>query len=499
LKPMNVANWISTHASHTPDKLALIFEEQRISYAVLACRIQFAVEVLLQTHNVKAGDRIAWQGYNHPDMLVLLFACARIGAMFAPLNWRLTVAEQSYQLKDCGAQLLFTDGCFEQHCVELGEQIAGLKIHQLQSYGEIELPGNKYSETSAQDNPLLLVYSSGTTGHPKGVVLNQAALLANAVMSQHMHDMTAADQILTTLPMFHVGGLNIQTTPAFFCGATVVLQRRFEPEACLRSIEHDKPTLTVLVPATIRALTSHDQWRATYLASLRCVTTGSSVVPIPLIEEFENRQIPVLQVYGSTETCPVAVYQKYAGDDVNHHTTGKAGLLCQIRIANSSGIDVPPGYSGEILVKGDNVMTEYWNDPVETALAFHGVWFRSGDIGHLDSQGRLIIDDRSKDMIVSGGENIYPAELERVLHDHDSVIEAAVIGIADPRWGETPLALIRVSLDVSIDELKSHCAEQLAPFKVPRRFEFVDDFPRNSLGKVQKFILRAGYNCLNPS
>ena len=246
-------------------------------------------------------------------------------------------------------------------------------------------------------------------------MLAQEALICNSVMSQHMHDMTAQDHVLTVLPLFHVGGLNIQTTPALQLGATVTLHARFTPDATLEAIARDRPTLTVLVPATIQAVIEHAAWGSTDLRSLRAVTTGSTQVPQRMVDAITDRGVPVLQVYGSTETCPVAVYTRLAGDWRRPGSTGLPGLACEARIVDDAGKEVPAGVAGEVVVRGPNVLREYWADAKATAETLRDGWYRSGDIATRDADGHFYIHDRKKNLIISGGENIYPAEVERVL------------------------------------------------------------------------------------
>jgi fatty-acyl-CoA synthase len=290
--------------------------------------------------------------------------------------------------------------------------------------------------------------------------------------------------------MFHVGGLNIQTTPALQIGATVTLHARFAPDATLSTIEAERPTLIVLVPTTIAAMVAHPQWMNTDLSSLRAVTTGSTQVPQPLIDALTARGIPVLQVYGATETCPISIYTRLGGDLRRPGSTGLPGLCCEARIADESGCELPHGSAGEVAVRGPNVFFEYWGNQAATSEALRDGWYFSGDIGTRDADGYFTIHDRKKNMIISGGENIYPAELERVLHEHPAVGEAAVIGRADPRWQEVPVAYVVRKADVSAEEIVAHVAAQLARFKVPREVIFVDSLPRNALGKVQHFLLR---------
>jgi fatty-acyl-CoA synthase len=307
-----------------------------------------------------------------------------------------------------------------------------------------------------------------------------------------MHGLTADDHVLTVLPLFHVGGLNIQTTPALQLGATVTIHARFAPDATLAAIAHDAPTLAVLVPATIQALIQHPRWQDTDLSRLRAITTGSTVVPQPLIDAITTRGVPVLQVYGSTETCPIAIYTRLGGDLSRGNSTGLPGLYCEARIVDEHGRDVPHGTAGEVVVRGPSVFFEYWGNAAATAEALRDGWYFTGDIGVRDADGYFVIHDRKENMIISGGENVYPAEIERVLGEHPAVAEAAVIGRPDPKWQEVPVAYVvcRQGRSVDTEALTRHVGEQLARFKIPREVVFVEDLPRNALGKVQHFRLK---------
>ena len=342
------------------------------------------------------------------------------------------------------------------------------------------------------ETPLLIGYTSGTTGRPKGAVLTHAALAANGAMSQHLHAMTSADHVLTVLPLFHLGGLNIQTTPALLCGASVTLLARFTPDATLDALAQDRPTLTLLVPATIQALIDHPRFPGTDLSCLRAVSTGSQIVPQHLVDALQARDMTVLQVYGATETCPVAVYTRLGGDTTRPGSTGLPGLLCEARIVDDAGAELPHGTPGEVEVRGPNVLREYWGNAAATTEALHDGWYRTGDIATRDTDGHFFIHDRKKNLIISGGENIYPAEIERVLGTHPAVADSAVIGRPDPRWQEVPVAYVILRPGAAADApiLRAYLQDQLARFKVPRDIHFVDSLPRTALGKVQHFLLR---------
>ncbi|WFU43498.1 long-chain fatty acid--CoA ligase [Bradyrhizobium sp. CB82] len=498
---MDLCHLIDRNAAFAPDKPAIRFEGKSLSYAAFAARIERTAGALKAELGVGRGDRVAILSLNRPDYLVLLYACARLGAMLVPLNWRLAVAEQLFILADAGAKMLVLEQAFAGVIPELERSLPGTIVlgldftppngstfASLLEHGE----GNARNPHTDLSSPLLIVYTSGTTGRPKGAVLRQDALFWNSVMSQHMHNLTSDDHVLTVLPFFHVGGLNIQTTPALHVGATVTIHSRFTPEAALAGFERDRPTLTVLVPTIIQALSDHPGWAAADLSSLKAIATGSTIVPPHLIERFVARGVPVLQVYGSTETCPIAVYTRLGGDLSRMGSTGLPGLCCEAKVIGDDGSELPPGVPGEIAVRGPNVFFEYWGNESATREALRDGWYRTGDIGLCDDDGYFWIRDRKKNLIISGGENIYPAEVERVLLEHPDVSECAVIGRSDPRWDEVPIAYVipRSGRQLEAEQLKAHLQAQLARYKVPREIVFVGDLPRTALGKVQHFLLK---------
>jgi len=493
---LDLSDLIDRNAAFAPDKDAIRFGSAALTYAALAQRAAAAARALKSQLGVTRGDRVAILSLNHPDYLVLLYACARLGAMLVPLNWRLAVPEQMFILQDASVKVLVVEQGFDAVVEPLKAAVPDVRIVGLDfapSFDDLLAAGpgdgrNPHVDLSA---PLLIVYTSGTTGRPKGAVLRQEALVWNAVMSQHMHGMTAADHILTVLPLFHVGGLNIQTTPALQLGATVTLHPRFAPDATLDALTRDKPTLTVLVPATMQAIIEHPRWTDTEITCLRTLTTGSTQVPQGLVDAVTSRGVPVLQVYGSTETCPVAVYTR-AGGDQRAGSTGLPGLVCEARVVDHAGAEVAPGMAGEVVVRGPQVFFEYWRNATATAETLRDGWYHSGDIGTRDADGHFFIHERKKNMIISGGENIYPAEVERVLIAHLEVAECAVIGRADPKWQEVPVAYVvkRPGATCDAPTLEAHLLRELARFKVPREYVFVEALPRNAMGKVQHFVLR---------
>jgi fatty-acyl-CoA synthase len=482
-----LADWIDSHAARTPDKPALRWQGGDISYAALAQRIETTAAVLAHDHGVRHGDRIAILAYNSPHYLELLFAAARLGAIVVTLNWRLAPPEYGYILEHSGAKLIVCDAEFAA-----GVDSLGLGIKRIGTGFAATGSGKPAPRDGRPDDPVLLVYTSGTTGRPKGALHTQATLVANARLGVDAHDMTADDRILTFLPMFHVGGLNNQTLPALSIGATVIVQSRFAPAEALAAIAGERPTIILLVPAVMKALIEHPAWAAADLSSLRFGMAGSSVVPVELIRAFHRRGLPVGQIYGSTETGPVSIVLK-RGDAIRKEgSCGLPALDTEARVVDGDGRDLPPGRSGEILLKAPNLMRGYWRDPPATEAAFADGWFRTGDIGHRDEDGFYWVDERKKDMIISGGENIYPAELEAVLEACPAIAEAAVISRADEKWGEVPVAVVVARPGAALTEadVLGLFTGKLARFKHPRAVIFADALPRNAMGKVLRYQLR---------
>jgi fatty-acyl-CoA synthase len=494
--------WIERVAGLTPDKTAIRFPGRELSYAELAALID-RLAAALAFSGVKHGDCVAFLGFNSPEMLALLFAGARLGTLFMPLNWRLAGPEHLQMLQDCPPSVLFVEPHFLAQTDAFRNELDGTTLVSAgpaspgwiawdafcaRGTGSPALP----QEVPSGDTPLLICYTSGSTGKPKGVLLTQRAIECNAANSVDMHDLGSGDVVLNTLPLFHVGGLNNLTTPALQAGCTVVLHPKFDADATFDAIENDGITLTVLVPAQLDMMMAHRRWAGADFSHLRMITTGSTIVPMHVIHAVHAKGVPLVQVYGSTETCPIAVYLK-AGDAVRKPgSTGRVAAHCRLRLVDGDGNDVAQGVSGEIMVKGDNVMSGYWNAPQATAAVLAGGWFRTGDVGHFDEEGYLYVDGRSKDMIISGGENIYPAEIENLLIESPDIAEASVIGRPDERWGEIVVAVVvpRPDHELSSEQVLKLLDGRIARFKHPKEVVVVKALPKTALGKIRKEDVR---------
>ena len=460
-------------------------------------RVERVTAHLQSTWGVQPGDRVAWLGFNHELQLVTLVACARLGAVFLPLNFRLAVPELQQVMQDAQPRLLVHDS----HHADTARALQGTNLKHTHHDSLIATASPRALPLPAVngDMPLLLVYTSGTTGVPKGAVHTQAALLANARASAWAHDFVEGDKVLSTLPMFHVGGLCIQTLPALLAGVEVVLHPRFDPTAWLDEMNTSRPSLSLLVPATMRAVFEHPRWADTSLACLRGVMTGSSTVPVAYLETLHARGVPVGQVYGTTETGPVSIVLRLPEAMARVGASGWPHPQAQVKLIDADGQEIGHGATGEVCIRADNLMRGYWSaqgqgqgqEQGQSGLGLQDGWFHSGDLGQRAEDGCITIVGRSKDMIISGGENIYPAEIENQLVTLPGVAENAVVGVADARWGEVPVAVLVRSPDaagqaLTAEAVLQHLQSRIARFKLPRRVVFMDSLPKSALGKVLK-------------
>jgi fatty-acyl-CoA synthase len=467
---------------------AWVFQGQTIGYRdwtllIRKCRRQFSA------WGVGPGDRVAVLALAHPLQVAALLALSELGAIWVPLNFRLASAEWRQIMSDCGAGILLADTEHTPAATELAHA-CGVTLRTLDDLTTEPLDLAKVLEPALAvpapdpDRPVLLVYTSGTTGRPKGAVHTVANLLANAHAAATAQGLGPHDRVLTLLPLFHVGGLCIQTLPALLTGATVVLHPRFDPQAALRDIDAFDITTTVMVPAVMKAVIQHPLFATTRMSHLRALWAGSSVLPDDLVRVWLARGVPVCNVYGATETGPfsIALSVPYAQSHVGSCGWPVPGV--EARLQPISGAPNADGV-GEVCLRGPAIVSRYWPDT--PALDEQG-WFHSGDLGRIEADGSWRIVGRAKDMIISGGENIYPAEIENILAQHPDVAECAAIGLPDPRWGEQVVAVVvlKTGSQVSDDDLLAGVRRSLARYKHPRKLVRLDQLPKTALGKVQK-------------
>jgi fatty-acyl-CoA synthase len=472
-----LAEAIALQARARPDAPALRFEGESLSYSALHARVRQAAALAWHGWGVRPGDRVAWLGGNHPGQLVLLFALAEIGAIALPLNFRLVPAEWDALVAGLGTAHLVHDADWADAARALAER-NGMAAHAVSEL-EDAAPMQDAPRHGDAASPVLLVYTSGTTGGPKAAVHTQGNLLAGMRIAAQVQGMRPGDRILTVLPMFHVGGLCIQTLPALGAGAEVILHPRFDAARTLADIRALRPALTLQVPPTLKALAEHADWDGTDLSCLRAVWAGSSLLPRALVEAFHARGVPVCNVYGATETGPfsIALPPEHAFGHVD--ACGWPVPEVEVRL---EGADAG---SGEVWVRGPNVVRHYW--PAVPACDAQG-WFHTGDLARRHQDGSYAIVGRIKDLIISGGENIHPVEIENALAQHPAVAECAAFGLPDAQWGEVVAVAVVRKPGADADEaaLGAYLAQRLARYKLPRRWVWAEALPKTALGKVQR-------------
>lgn len=501
MQNQGLGSWIHKRRVKSKGHAAVIKDGVSLSYDGLALRVDRLADVL-RGLGVGHGSRVAYLGNNHPAFLETLFACGSIGAVFVPLNTRLAARELAYALNDSGSMVLIGPASLE----ELAEPAVRdtTVVHRLVVSDE---PGadSQYeralSAASSEhldqpvtlEDPAIILYTSGTTGAPKGAVLTHGNMTWNSFNVIVDYDVTSDTVALMIAPMFHAASLGMGALPTLLKGGTLVLQDRFEPSLVLAAIERHQITSLSGVPTTYQMLAEHPAWADTDISSLRMLTCGGSAVPLRVLEAYEERGLGFSGGYGMTETAPGATSLQA---ERSREKIGSAGLphfFSDVRIVDDRGAQVQAGVVGEILLSGPNVILEYWNRPEASADSYvDDVWFRSGDMGYLDEEGFLYISDRLKDMIISGGENIYPAEVEQAIMELTAVSSVAVIGVPDPKWGEVPRAIVVPveGVEVTGDQIMEHLSGRIARFKIPRSFVITDELPRTASGKIRKADLR---------
>ncbi len=460
------------------------------------------VSALLWQRGIRKGDRVAFLGENSPEFLQLLFGAAQLGAVFVPINTRLAPPEIAHVIGDSGARVLIHDPALAPvvgpatgvvHAITTGEgsdDTPGLS-RLIRS-----APGGHADVEVTLDDPAAILYTSGTTGKAKGAVLTHGNLTWVALNCVVDYDVVSTDVALMISPLFHAASLGMGALPIMLKGATIVLEKGFNPGEALELIQRHGVTMLSGVPTTYQLLADHPDWSTTDLSTLQKLTCGGSAVPTRILNAFEERGLSFSQGYGMTETSPGATSLSPSMTREKQGSVGLPHFFTDVRIADEHGAMVPRGTIGEIEISGPNVFPGYHGLPEATADAFTADgWFRSGDLGYLDPDGYLFISDRLKDMIISGGENIYPAEVENLISDMEGVTGVAVIGVPDEQWGEVPWAIVTVREGVSVDAglVRSHLEGRIARYKIPKNVVVIDVLPRTASGKVRKAELRRSY------
>ncbi len=499
---LNIGHFLARRAYLQPDKVGLIADDRRLTFHQMNGRANRLARAMV-AQGIRPGDRVAVLLRNCIEYYDIYYGLARIGAVMCGINWRLARPEVTFILADSGARLFIFDQEFAGHLsaietevatledvIVVGPTSAGLKLRYddlVADCSEAEL-----APIGGDDDPLILMYTSGTTGRPKGALLTHRQMFWCSATVIYTLDHRHEDINLLPLPMYHIGGMSFVTIYVHL-GATVVLLREWDTARVLALVEQEGINHFMAVPTMLDSILNHPDLERYDLRSLRWLLASAAPVPARLIQAYEARGIVVLQSYGMTETAGPATVTP--GDQAIARA-GSAGLPffhTEIRLVDPEGQDVPAGQVGEIWIRGDHLIRGYWQNETATQAAFVDGWFRSGDLARRDAAGYLYIVDRMKDMIISGGENVYPAELEKFLYAHPRLAEVAVIGLPDATWGEIVCAVVvlREGETITLSELQAYCDGHIARFKIPRRLVVLDTaLPRNPTGKLLKPLLR---------
>jgi fatty-acyl-CoA synthase len=501
---IHIGDWIKKWSFLQPNKRALIFEEHPFTYQEVNLRTNQLSHFLLEL-GIQKGDRVSVLLYNCHQYIETFFALSKIGAILVPLNWRLAGPELEFIIKDSGSRILIFD-------TEFVEVVASLRLNLNLSNGDYISVGSpcpdwaKDYEKGLLENPLhephlevsigdedphILMYTSGTTGIPKGAILSHRKTFFNALNADIFYNLTSKDIMIVSRPMFHSGGLLVEAAPVLYKGGTLILKKRFRPHEILETIQKYRVTLLEL-PATVYQFILLECDLSQYdLSSVRCYFTGGERVPKTMLKEYYRKGITISQIFGQTEASTIT----FLSPDDAVLKIGSVGLPVfhgEVRIVDKMGKDVSPAEVGEIIIRGPTLMSGYWNRPDLTSETIRDGWLYTGDLAKTDEEGYVYIVDREKDMYISGGENIYPAEIEKVLHSHSKIFDAGIVGVSDEKWGEVGKAFIvlKPGETMSNGEIFEFLKGKVAKYKIPKYVEFIEELPKTASGKIQKFLLK---------
>ncbi|MCF4007476.1 long-chain fatty acid--CoA ligase [Corynebacterium uropygiale] len=511
----SIGTWIHRRRVKSADHPALIDRGASLTYSELATRVDQASHAL-STLGITKGERVAYIGENSHEFLEAMFGATQIGGIFVPLNTRLAPPEIAFQIEDttprvfiCAEDLLPTvlsalEGLTVDHLVIVGDKpttplaLDGTATHQWEEL-ITAAPREHPQERVELSDPALILFTSGTTGNPKGAVLTHENMVWNSFNVITDYDYTSESVALMISPMFHVAALGMGVLPVLLKGGTVILEQKFRPERALRLIEQYGVTSMSGVLTTYQMLCEHENWESTDISTLKQLTCGGSAVPDRVLDAYESRGLRFTMGYGMTETSPGVTSLPGTYSRSKQGSSGLPHFHTAIKVVDAQGNELPLGQEGEILVSGPNVIEHYWNRDEANRASFNytdgAVWLHTGDVGYLDADGFLHVSDRIKDMIISGGENIYPAQVEKEIAHLEGVASSAVFGVPDARWGEVPCAVIQLRPGFHLTEydVVNFLAGKLAKYKIPKFVFFVADLPRTASGKVKKTDLKKNF------
>jgi fatty-acyl-CoA synthase len=501
---MNVGDWLRKWGLLEPEKKALYFEDRPFTYQELNHRINQLCHLLLEI-GVKKGDRVAVLLHNCHQYIEIFFGLSKIGAVLVPLNWRLAGPELEFILKDSGSRMLIFEPEFEEvvssirpslnfskgNYLTLGDPCPDWSIEYEKAISKKPTYEPLANEPTGDEDPNLIMYTSGTTGIPKGAVLSQRKALFNVLNADVIYNLTSRDIMIVSRPMFHSGGLLVESAPILYKGGTLIIRKRFRPNEILETVQKYKVTILELATTVYQFILYGCDLNQYDLSSVRCFFTGGERVSVAMLKEYLKRGIIISQIFGQTETSTIT----FLSAEKAATKIGSVGLPVfhgEVRIVDKTGKDVGHGEVGEIIVKGPTLMSGYWNRPELTAETIRDGWLYTGDLARRDEEGYFHIVDRERDMYISGGENVYPAEVEKVFFTHPKVMDVGVVGVPDEKWGEVGKAYIvpKPGETMNQGEALKFLRGKVGKYKIPKYVAFVEELPKTASGKIQKFLLK---------
>lgn len=484
---LNEQTWILNRAKLTPNKVALIDIQTRRTwtYEELASTILNCYQSF-HSFGLKKGDRVAVLAENSIDLFPLLFACGLGGYIYVPLNFRLSEEELRHILLDSTPTLLLTDNIYQ----EVGERIFTGKTVVIKELIENQSDQTSFLEPAAcsTEEAWLMIYTGGTTGKPKGVVLSFDAVNWNAINTVLSWGLDEGDCTLNYMPLFHTGGINALSIPILMVGGTVVIGNKFNPEEAIRAIDAYRTTISLFVPTMYQAMIETEYFNESSFPSVKLFLSGGAPCPKTIYHHFLKKGLKFKEGYGLTEAGPNNFYISPEQSAIKLGSVGRSMMFNSIKIVDKNGNSCGPNEVGELYVTGKHMFSYYWNNPEETNKTIVNGWLKTGDLAKMDEDGDVYIVGRSKDMIITGGENVYPQEVEQCIITHPNIKEVAVVGLKDPKWGEVVTAVIvsDQSSDTFCEEIKLFCRKLLGAYKVPKKVFFISELPKTHVGKIDK-------------
>ncbi|MFC1852320.1 o-succinylbenzoate--CoA ligase [candidate division CSSED10-310 bacterium] len=501
-------DWLSKWAQYSGSKQAVKeFETDRtMTYAQLNNVVQQVAHTFISHCGLQRGDRVAIFAENSLEHLILFFTAQKTGLIIVPLNFRLAIPEIDFQLRDARPRLIIIEDKFRatlEQCVSLKQIEFVWSVPELQDVcSSKKSAAQDFSPHHSlhEDDPVFILYTSGSTGVPKGVLYTHKMLFWNSINTTMRLDITSDDRSVSCMPLFHTGGWNVVPTPFLHRGASICLLKSFNAETVLRLLQDERATMFVAVPTMLQMMAQAKSFAEVDLAALRYFVIGGEPMPLPLIEQWHHKGVPIRQGYGLTEVGP-SVTSLHQDDAITKMgSIGKPNFYIDTQIVNEAGQAQSSGGVGELLLKGPTVTPGYWQNQELTAAAIVDGWFHTGDLVKQDQEGYLFVVDRKKNMYISGGENVYPAEVEKFLHSLPAIEEVAIIGIPDEKWGEVGKAFVvtKPGFTLTEKEVSDYCLGNLAKYKIPKSVQFLSALPKNDAAKInRKELLQIHYSTLN--